>query len=48
MMVEKWKEVLDKGRLCGTLLTDLSNAFDCFKIPLRLIAKLVVYGFDSH
>ena len=48
MMVEKWKEVLDKGSLCGTLVTDLSNAFNCFKIPLRLIAKLVVYGFDSH
>ena len=28
MMVEKWKEALDKGRLGGALLTDLSKAFN--------------------
>ena len=28
MMVEKWKEALDQGGLCGALLTDLSKAFD--------------------
>ena len=29
MMVEKWKEALDKGGLGGALLTDFSKAFDC-------------------
>ena len=29
MMVEKWKEALDKGGLGEALLTDLSKAFDC-------------------
>ena len=29
MMVEKWKEALDKGGLGGALLADLSKAFDC-------------------
>ena len=47
MIVEKWKEALDKDNLGGALLADLSNAFDCIKHDL-LIAKLVAYGFDSH
>ena len=47
MIVEKWKEILDKGGLGGALLTDLSIDFDCIKRDL-LIAKLASYGFDSH
>ena len=47
MIVEKWKEALDKDNLGGALLADLSNAFDCIKHDL-LIAKLVAYGFYSH
>ena len=47
MMVEKWKEALDKGGLGGALLTDLFKTFDCIKHDLS-IAKLATYGFDSH
>ena len=47
MMVEKWKEALDKGSLGGALLTHLSKAFNCIKHYL-LITKLAAYGFDSH
>ena len=47
VIVEKMKEVLDKGCLGGALLTDLSKAFDCIKHDL-LIAILAAYGFDSH
>ena len=47
MMVEKWKEALDKGGLGGALLTDLSKPLDCIKHDLW-IAKLAAYVFDSH
>ena len=40
VMVEKWKESLDKGSLGGALLMDLSKAFDSIQHDL-MIAKLV-------
>ena len=45
VIIEKWKQCLDNGRVCGALLTDLSKAFDCILNDL-LIAKLAAYGFD--
>ena len=39
VMIEKFKEAIDRGNELGTLLTDLSKAFDFKNHPL-LIAKL--------
>ena len=44
VMLEKWKNAVDKRKCFGTLLTDLSKALDCFSHQL-LIAKLHAYGF---
>ena len=43
-LLEKWKTAVDKCKVFGALLTDLSKAFDCFNNEL-FIAKLNVYGF---
>ena len=44
-MIEKWKESVDNGGAFGSLMTDLSKAFDCLHREL-FIAKFAVYGFD--
>ena len=41
VMLEKWKNV-DKGKVFGALLTNLSKAFDCLTHEL-IIAKLNAY-----
>ena len=42
-MLEHWKSVVDKGKVFGTLLTDLSKAFDYLSLEI-ITAKLNAYG----
>ena len=46
-LLKHWQESLDKSDVVGTVLMDLSNAFDSLSHDL-LLAKLAAYGFDKH
>ncbi len=44
-VTEQWKLALDNDKIVGTILMDLSKAFDCLPYKL-LISKLYAYGFN--
>ena len=46
VMMEIWKKALDGKGTAGSILTDLSKAFDCLSHNL-LLAKLDAHGFDK-
>jgi hypothetical protein len=45
-LLEKWKKALDENKIVGTLLMDLSKAFDCIPHSL-LVSKLHAYGVSE-
>ena len=44
-MINKWHSCLDNSGVVGTILMDLSKAFDCLPHE-RILAKLHAYGVD--
>ena len=46
-LVESWKEALENDRFVGTVLMDLSKAFDCIPHGL-LVCKLKAYGISEN
>ena len=47
MLLEKWKKILDDTGYAGSVLVDLSKAFDTINLEL-LVAKLHAYGFSKE
>ena len=45
-LIKNWKCSVDNGKVFGSLLTDLSKAFDCLPHDF-FIAKLQAYGFNN-
>ncbi len=46
-LIDSWKYALDNDKFVGTLLIDLSKAFDCIPHGL-LIAKMKAYGLSDE
>ena len=46
-LIEEWKSKLDNNFIVGSVLMDLSKAFDCIPHDL-IIAKLHANGFDEN
>ena len=45
-LLQSWQKALDNSEYVGTVLIDLSKAYDCIPHDL-LIAKLEAYGLDK-
>ena len=46
-LIEDWKGALDKNSVVGTVIMDLSKAFDLIPHDL-LLTKLSAYGISTH
>ena len=46
-LIQRWQKTVDNSNYVGTILMDLSKAFDCISHDL-LIAKLSAYGFHKN
>ena len=46
-LIENWRKRLDVSGIVGTILMDLSKAYDCLPHDI-LIAKFKAYGFDFN